>query len=122
MVSKEFLKERLYRIFNSINNITIKYQYKKESCHLVEITPSREYLNDPELVVLQTKLLHDFRQKFLSEKLVFVDENSSLNIESPEFSFSRVKGKSIIETRSFKNYSPSFTLTVKDDLQKFGNI
>lgn len=123
MTSKEFLKERLFQIFSSIKNISIKYQFLKEGkLHLTEIIPILEYSNPKELMILQTKLLNDFNEKFSPEKLVFVGENSLLNLESPEFSFSRVKGKSIIETRSFMNYSPSFTLTVTEDLEKIKSI
>lgn|GEM_PF-2403353 len=121
--SKEFLKERLFRIYKSIKNINIKYQYFREgNLHLAEVTPMREFVNNKEYISMEKKLTEDFNKKFPLSKLIFVSENSLMRVNSPEFSFSRLSGKNLIVSRSIKNYSPYFSLTVTEDLSNLRKL
>jgi hypothetical protein len=123
MKSKEFLKDRLFRIFSSMNNLSIKYQhFSEKNLHLIQIIPLKDVLADQNFITLQLNLIRDFQKNFPAEKLTFVDETSKVKLTSPEFSFSKTKGKSIIETRSLRSYSPSFTLMVTEDVNKIRSL
>jgi hypothetical protein len=123
MKSKEFLKDRLFQIYLVLKNINIKYQYLNESkIHLVEITPMSEFVHNKEYISMEKELVADFKRNFSSSKLVFVSENSLIRVKSAEFSYIREKGKNLIENRSFKNYSPFFSLTVTRDPQNFRRL
>jgi hypothetical protein len=123
MKSKEFLKDRLFRIFSSISNLSIKYQhFSEKNLHLIQIIPLQDVLADQNFIVQKLNLIHDFKKNFPAEKLTFVDENSNVKLTSPEFSFSKIKGKSVIETRSLQSYSPSFTLMVTEDVNKIRSL
>lgn len=115
---KEFLKDRCLQIYMATKNINIKYQFFKEcNLHLIEVFPQEEFVNNKEYISMEKKLAEDFKENFSSGKLAFVSENSIMRVKSPEFSFSRLSGKTLIESRSLKNYSPYFKLTVTGDLQ-----
>lgn len=123
MKSKEFLKDRLFQIYLVLKNINIKYQYLNESkIHLVEITPMSEFVHNKEYISMEKELVADFKRNFSSAKLVFVSENSLMRVKAAEFSYIREKGKNLIENRSFKSYSPFFSLTVTRDPHNFRRL
>ncbi len=118
MKSKEFLnRPPVSNLLSSIKNINFKYQYLNESnIHLVEVTPWREFVHDKEYISMEQKLVADFKRNFSSTKLIFVSDNSLMHVGTAEFSYLRENGKNFIESRSIKNYSPFFSLTVTRDL------
>ena len=87
---KDFLKNRLKAIFETVKSINIKYQYYAEhDTHLVEVTPIDEFDGNSEYVDLERDLLFEFNEMYFPSTLIFTTEGSLNRVEVPAFSFER---------------------------------
>lgn len=87
---KDFLKNRLKTIFETVKSINIKYQYFEEhDTHLVEVTPIDEYDGNSKYIKLEKELLFEFNELYFPSTLIFSTEGSLNQVEVPEFSFVR---------------------------------
>lgn len=120
MTPKDFLKERLKSIFNSIKSINIRYQYCKEhDTHIVEVTPLNEFDNNNEYIVCERDLLFDFNELYFPSTLIFASEESLNRVEVADFSFTREVKVSYVEYDFDKSYS-IFGLDIEEN--KYSNF
>lgn len=104
MTPKEYLKERLKSIFNSIKTINIKYQYCAEyDTHIVEVTPLNEFDNNNDYIAFERDLLFDFNELYFPSTLIFATEDSLNRVDNPEFLLARRMKESFM-VKDIENY------------------
>lgn len=92
--SVKFLEEKLKELFLRFPKSNIRYEYRSNrNSHLIEITPLSFYNNDRYKIV-ETEIEDEFENKFPSESVIFISENSLNKISCPHFELmNEVKGK-----------------------------
>jgi hypothetical protein len=90
MTPKDFLKDRLQKIFNIVKSINIRYEFREtEDTHLIEVTPISEYNENDTYIEMERDLLFDFNDRFFPSTILFITEDSLNEVTSPDFSFIR---------------------------------
>ncbi|MCH8533978.1 MAG: hypothetical protein LAT51_02820 [Flavobacteriaceae bacterium] len=83
-----FLIPRLKKLFLSLENVEISYAYRTSTnTHIVEVKPSSIYRCSKKYIRKEMELERDFNNKFPSETLLFITEDSLTNIQSPDLVF-----------------------------------
>jgi hypothetical protein len=90
MTPKDFLKDRLQKIFNIVKSINIRYEFREsEDTHLIEVTPISEYNENDTYIEMERDLLFDFNDRYFPSTILFITEDSLSEVTSPDFSFIR---------------------------------
>ena len=88
MKSKIYIKEELKKIYQSIDNIFIKYEFRRSiSTHIVEITPLTIFESDKNYINLEIDLEENFQKLFPEEEIIFVSNDSLITVNNSEFEF-----------------------------------
>lgn len=83
MESEQYLLSKIDAIFNQIGNIKIRYEHKRyNDVHLVEILPL-SILNNIDYLKLEKKLDDEFESLYPLENLLFVSNDSLMEISNP---------------------------------------
>ena len=104
MNPKDFIKNRLREIYESVKSISIKYEYREyEDAHLIEVTPLSEFNDNLNYNKMERDLLFDFNDLFFPSTILFVSEDSLNKVISPELQMMRVRDNyPIINSNTFK--------------------
>jgi hypothetical protein len=92
MNPKEFIKNRLREIYETVKSINIKYEFREhEDTHLIEITPVSEFNDNSRYHELERELLFDFNDQYFPSTILFVSEDSLNRVAIPEFSLKMIR-------------------------------
>lgn len=116
MKSQEYIKEHLRGIVNEFPQISFSYQYDKiENLHIVQVTPIAQYVSNQEYKDAECDLTFEFDNLFFPESLVFVSDESLIQVDEPEFVIEQVKSEFKLSLSEAEFTIPVF----EDDLFKF---
>ncbi len=88
MKSKTFLQSELEKIYSTINNIFIKYEYRTNiSTHIIEITPISIFKQNKDYIDLEIELEETFHDLFPKEEILFVTDDSLITVDTPDFEY-----------------------------------
>ncbi|GET29039.1 hypothetical protein [Prolixibacter sp. SD074] len=86
MKSQEYIKEHLRGIVNKFPQISFSYEYDKiENLHIVQVTPIEQYVSNQEYKDAEGDMTFEFDNLFFPESLVFVNEESLIQVDEPDF-------------------------------------
>lgn len=86
MKSQEYIKEHLRGIANKFPQISFSYEYDKiENLHIVQVTPIEQYVANSEYKDAEGDMTFEFDNLFFPESLVFVSEESLIQVDEPDF-------------------------------------
>jgi hypothetical protein len=116
MKSQEYIKERLRGIVNEFPQISFSYQYDKiENLHIVQVTPIEQYVSNQEYKDAEGDLTFDFDNLFFPESLVFVSDESLIQVDEPEFVIEHIESEFKLSLSESEFTTPVF----ENDLFKF---
>ena len=88
MTPKEFLEIELKLVADKFHNINIKYGFDDMiDCHIVELTPIREFYNNKELDNEWIPLSLKFMELYKTEEIAFISSDSTLSLKEVIFEF-----------------------------------
>ncbi len=82
-LAKEFIINKLQKIFNSYEDIKLRYEYRSDT-HIVEVMPLQVF-HDNEFILLENDLEIEFEESFPMEEILFISEESLTEIKTPIF-------------------------------------
>lgn len=111
MNPKDFIKNRLRKIYETVKSINIKYEYREnEDTHLIEVTPLSEFNDNSKYIEMERDLLFDFNDLYFPSTILFVSDNSLNKVISPEFALRMYREEYPIEVKlSVKKPNWNFT-------------
>jgi hypothetical protein len=84
MESKNYIVNELERIKSIFPEISFKYKYiESELLYIIYVEPLEIYENDQNYMKEESDLLYNFENKFLTESIMFISENSLTKMEEP---------------------------------------
>lgn len=119
MNPKDFIKNRLRNIYETVKSINIKYEYREfEDAHLIEVTPLSEFNTNEVYNEMERDLLFDFNDSFFPSTILFVSEDSLNKVTSPEFQMMRVKD--FYPITNIQKIKPQWNLPLLPDMTTAG--
>lgn len=86
MTSKGFIKNKMRALVEKFPDIKITYQFDKFlKTHIVEVLPKELFEISEEYKLLESEIIFEFDDIFLSESILFISEDSLNEIDNPEF-------------------------------------
>jgi hypothetical protein len=83
MTSEEFLINRLNRISSVFPEIRIRYEHRAESqTNIIEVIPQSVFDNNLDYMKAEAELESEFEKLFPIEEIIFITENSLLEIKN----------------------------------------
>lgn len=104
--SQNFIVEHLENLFDKIENIRLKYEFKQTtSTHIVEVLPFDVYEESSAYLLLEIEIQNAFEEFFgNSEEILFVSEGSLNRVTSPSFVLggSKFETENSVKTKDFQ--------------------
>jgi len=84
VVSTDWLTDKLQELHQALSYLNIKYEYRKNmQLHIVGVTPLQHYKGDKSYIDKEIELETLFEQMFPNEEIVFVSDDSLIQVENP---------------------------------------
>ncbi|MBI9054416.1 MAG: hypothetical protein JEY96_11400 [Bacteroidales bacterium] len=91
MSSKEYIKKELKRIINVFKNIKLLYEFDELSqIHTVKALPRDFFEFNEEFLYVQSTLIEYFMDNYPKESILFVSNDSPIEITNPEFTLTGI--------------------------------
>jgi len=82
-----FLREKLTELYKQHSHLEIRYEYKSIiNTHIVEVKPVHCFNSDRHYILKQIEIEDAFENTFYGEDIVFITEDSLVNVSNPIFS------------------------------------
>ncbi len=99
MNSKEIIKNKLREWTNEFPHMSFIYEFdQRDNTHLVEVSPLTDYESNKKYAQFEIDFSFYFERKFLGEEIIFISDDSLLEITNAEF---KVSALSISESYDF---------------------
>lgn len=86
MKSKEYIKTGLQKLLKLYPQLTFFYQFdEKTNLHQVLVEPKIEFLTNHAFQNDEADFIFDFDNLFFPESVVFINEDSLISINTPDF-------------------------------------
>ncbi|MCD6201587.1 MAG: hypothetical protein J7K46_07255 [Bacteroidales bacterium] len=86
MKATDFVIRRLNELIDNFPKLKAKYEYDNSSkSHYIEILPAKEFKNNKDYAIYETKLIIDFISNFPYDEIVFITKNDLIDISNPIF-------------------------------------
>ena len=119
MKSQEYIKVHLKGIVNKFPQISFSYQYDKiENLHIIQVRPLEQYETNQEYKEAEGDLTFEFDNLFFPESLVFVSDESLIQVDEPEFVIEHIVSEFKVSLSEAEFTMPVF----ENDLFKFGAL
>lgn len=90
MESKQYIENKLTEIVDLFPELTFRYQYnQRNQTHIVETKPLEAYKNNGAYIKAESDLMFEFENRFLTETILFVSDESLTHVTAPCFTVCR---------------------------------
>lgn len=89
--SREFVIEQLNKLFLQLDEVEIFYRYdKKKGLHIIKVQPEEIFSESVQYIEMEESLEANFIEKFPEEEILFIGQDSLIEIGNPDKVFSSV--------------------------------
>jgi len=86
MKSLEYIKRNLGEIVKNFPDMSFKCKYDKMTkTHIIDVQPIEYYKNNDQYALQQFNLRKDFDNKFFPESILFISDESLINVTNYDF-------------------------------------
>ena len=86
MTAKDFIKNRLTKLWNRFPTVQFQYEFKTHTLtHVIEVIPLSIFEKNEGYMMLESDFEFEFEQLFPLEQILFVSEGSLTEIKNADF-------------------------------------